>query len=359
MAPESDYGQDMPALPHRRGRRAPAEGSRAATIRDVAAAAGVSRATASRVLSGNTPVSPATRAAVENAIAQLGFVPSSAARSLALGRSGTVALVLPEPNLRVLSDPFFQSVILGATEALEGADLQTVLLLARTNQRTDRIVDYLAGRHVDGAVIASHHQHDALNQAVLDLGLPAVFIGRPLDVTGATYVDNDNRLGGWIATTRLIERGCRNIATITGPRDMTAGVDRLDGFRDALVQHGLSAAAVAAGDFTDIGGRAAMAELLEAGRPVDGVFAASDLMALGALRELGARGYRVPDDIAVVGFDDITAAEHTDPPLTTISHAVEAMANKAGQLLLDVLAGRDDGAAPVIFTPHLVARESA
>lgn len=304
-------------------------------------------------------MSPATRAAVEAAIAELGFVPSSAARNLALGRSGSIALVLPEPNLRVLTDPFFQSVIMGLTDSLDRADLQTVLLLARANQRTDRIVDYLAGRHVDGAVIASHHRDDALNQAVLDLGLPAVFIGHPLDVTGAHFVDTDNRAGGYIATRALLERGCLRVATIAGPADMSAALDRLDGFHDALSAIAREPVAAVHGDFTFESGQRAMAQLLDSGAVIDGVFAASDLMALGALSELARRGVAVPHDVAVVGFDDIGPGESSDPPLTTVSHEVELVAEQAGRMLLSILDNSDPDPEPVIFTPHLVSRQSA
>jgi DNA-binding LacI/PurR family transcriptional regulator len=331
----------------------------AVTIRQVAAAAGVSRATASRVINGSPLASEEARRAVEAAIADLGFTPSPAARSLALGRTNSVALVLPEPNARVLSDPFFAQVILGLSAELDQTDLQMVLLLARAGQRTDRIDRYLAGRHVDGAVIASHHRDDALNQRLVDSGLPCVFFGRPLTVSNAHYVDIDNVTGARLATQHLVDQGRRHIATIAGPPDMTAGIDRLEGWREVVLAAGLSDAAVGYGDFTQASGATAMEALLAEHPGLDAVFATSDLMAAGALEVLGGMGRKVPDDVSVVGFDDFPVAETTKPPLTTVSHPVQTMSARAGRMLLDLLSGQDVGPDPVIFPPQLVLRSSA
>lgn len=329
------------------------------TIRQVAAAAGVSRATASRVINGSPLASEQARQAVEAAIAELGFTPSPSARNLALGRTNSVALVLPEPNARVLNDPFFSQVILGLSTELEQTDLQMVLLLARDGQRTERIDRYLSGRHVDGAVIASHHRDDALNRRLIDSGLPCVFLGRPLAVTGAFYVDMDNLNGARLATQHLIDLGRRHVATIAGPQDMTAGIDRLEGWRATVLAAGLSDVDVAYGDFTEARGVAAMRELLARSPDVDAVFAASDLMAAGALTVLADHGRSVPDDVAVLGFDDFPVADTTKPPLSTVAHPVQAMTAHAGRILLDLMNGDDVDPDPVIFPPHLVLRSSA
>lgn len=330
------------------------------TIRQVAAAAGVSRATASRVISGSTLVSDQARQAVDKAISDLGFVPSSAARSLALGRSSTVALVLPEPDSRVLSDPFFASTILGLSKRLDAADMQMVLLIARAGQGTGRIVRYLEGGHIDGAVIASHHRDDTLNQRVVDSSLPCVFIGRPLGVPApASYVDMDNRLGARQATEHLITTGWQRVATIAGPTDMSAGIDRLEGWRAALRDAGRPDDAIAHGDFTLEGGTRATRRLLAAFPDLDAVFAASDMMAAGALTELGNQGRRVPEDVAVIGFDNFDLGESAVPPLSTVDHPVGEMAARAGEMLLDLLAGGEPSPDPVLFAPQLVLRKSA
>jgi DNA-binding LacI/PurR family transcriptional regulator len=311
------------------------------------------------VINGSPLASDDARRAVQAAIQQLGFTPSPVARSLALGRTASVALVLPEPDARVLSDPFFSQVILGLSTELDRTDLQMVLLLARRGQQTDRITRYLLGRHVDGAVIASHHRDDTLNQRLIDSDLPNVFIGRPLGVTGAHYVDMDNTRGAQLATQHLIDQGRRHIGTIAGPPDMTAGIDRLEGWRLAMRAAGLPDDVAVNGDFTEPGGVAATRELLERYPDVDAVFAASDLMAAGALTVIAELGRRVPDDVAVLGFDDFPLAETTRPPLSTVTHPVEAMAGAAGRILRAMINGEDAGPDPLIFPPHLVLRGSA
>ncbi len=329
------------------------------TIRQVAAAAGVSRATASRVISGSPLVSDSARQAVEAAVEQLGFTPSPAARSLALGRSNAIALVLPEPNTRVMTDPFFAATILGLSAHLERGDAQMVLLIARSGHSSDRIVRYLRGRHVDGAVIASHHRDDTLNQRVVESGLPTVFIGRPLNVAPAPYVDMNNVGGAQQATEHLVHTGRTRIATIAGPTDMTAGIDRLAGWRSVMHDAGLPDDAVALGDFTEQGGKVAARQLLAAHPDLDAIFAASDLMAAGALTELADQGRHVPEDVAVIGFDNFDLSERTDPPLSTIAHPVAAMAARAGEMLEHLLDGSDPDPQPVLFSPEIVLRKSA
>lgn len=331
----------------------------APTIRQVAALAGVSRATASRVINGGHLVSPEARAAVEAAIAELKFVPNPVARSLATRRTGSVALIVPEPNRRLLSDPFFAGIVDGLSMALEQADLQMVLLIARDGASSRKAAKYAITGHVDGAVVASHHRDDGLNRTLVDSGLPTVFIGRPLDVPVARYVDTDNTGGARRATEHLVARGCRRIGTIAGPEDMTAGLDRLVGWREAMTAAGLPDDAVEFGDFTARTGADAMARLLDRVPDLDGVFVANDLMASGALLQLSSRGLSVPGDVAVFGFDDIGVAESTDPPLSTVVQPLTDMAARAGALLAALLRDKPVPEGPVLFPPRLVLRESA
>jgi len=220
---------------------------------------------------------------------------------------------------------------------------------------------YLRNRHVDGALVVSHHEADSLADHLAALDLPCAFVGRPW--TGAdrvSYVDTDNVAGSRLATQALVDRGCRRIGTIAGPADMTAGQDRLAGFHEAIAGAGLSGDAVVHGDFTERGGEAAAAELLSRSPDLDGLVVASDLMAAGALRFLAASGRRVPEDVAVVGYDDLGLAEMTDPPLTTVRNPIVEMAEQATRLLLEqVDAGRGPQAMRVVFPPSLVRRTSA
>jgi DNA-binding LacI/PurR family transcriptional regulator len=338
--------------------RAPAAGT--PTLDEVASLAGVSRATASRAINGGSRVSPEALAAVERAVHSLGYSPNRAARSLVTRRTDSVALVVPEPNERVFTDPFFSDWLRGVSAALAPTDLQLVLLLARPGDEGARTMRYLRNRHVDGALVISHHRDDVLTEEIAGIGLPCVFGGRPW--SGAeriSYVDVDNRAGGRIATEALIERGCRRIGTVTGPADMTAADDRLAGWRDALQRAGLPDDCLARGDFTVESGARATAELLEVHPDVDGIFVASDLMASGALSVLAARGRKVPEDVAVVGYDDLGVAERTDPPLTTIRQPATEMAKRATELLLEQLSrGSSRSIKHEILSPQLIRRAS-
>ncbi|WP_169952119.1 LacI family DNA-binding transcriptional regulator [Microbispora sp. H11081] len=327
------------------------------TLEAVAARAGVSRATVSRVVNGQLTVTPQIRDAVMRAVDELGYVPNSAARSLVTQRTDSVALVVSEPPTRVFSeDPMFSTVIRSASLELEAADKQVVLMLAGSQKSHARIERYVAGGHVDGVMLISMHGADPLPAAVARMGVPAVSYGRPAVPVPLPYVDNDNVGGAVKAVRHLLDRGRRRIATIAGPQDMIGGQDRLAGYRDAL-RDSDRRSIVAVGDFTRQSGAAAMRHLLQDDPQLDAVFVANDLMAIGALQALRQAGRRVPDDVAVVGFDDIEAARFTEPPLTTIRHPVSEQAAAMVQLLLGLLRGGP--AVPVVLPTELVVRDSA
>jgi len=330
------------------------------TLDQVAERAGVSRSTASRAINGGLRVSPEAQASVDAAVADLGFIPNRAARSLVTRRTNSVALVVPEPDDRVLTDPFFASAIKGLNASLRDTDLQLVLVMARPEDMATRTLRYLRGGHVDGAVVVSHHRYDVLADELHRSGVPTVFVGRPFGGGHQVrYVDVDNTGGGRMATEHLLGIGRRRIGTIAGPQDMSAGIDRLAGWSAALHEAGLATDAVAYGDFTTDGGERAAAQLLAEHPDVDALFVASDLMAVGALAVLAGAGRLVPGDVAVVGYDNLGAAATTSPTLTTIVNPGVAMAHTAGQMLVDLLAGKKVDQAPVIFAPELVIRLSA
>lgn len=332
----------------------------APTLDEVARLAGVSRATASRAINGGHRVSPRALTAVEEAVSTLGYRPNPAARSLVTRRTDSVALVVPEPDERVFADPFFGHTLRSVNRVLDERDLQLVLLLARPGEE-GRLLRYLSRRNIDGALVVSHHRHDRLAEHLSGLGLPAVFVGRPwAAVRTLSWVDTDNVAGGRLAARRLLDGGRRRLATIAGPADMAAGADRLAGWCEVVEGAGLSASAVRHGDFTESGGLAAARELLAVHPDLDGLFAASDLMAAGALRALAEAGRRVPDDVAVVGYDDLEVAERTSPTLTTVRNPVAEMVERATRLLLDQLADVGEREPEqVVFPPALVSRDSA
>lgn len=340
------------------------------TLEAVAARAGVSRATASRVVNGGDGVREPLVERVRRAVEELGYVPNQAARSLVTRRHDAVAVVIAEPETRVFADPFFALQLRGISKELTAHDSQLVLLLTEGRDDHVRVGRYLAGGHVDGALVFSLHLDDPLPGLIHGAGVPTVFGGRPGWGDGArnsvptVYVDCDNRGGAREAVRHLVGLGRTRIAHITGALDQTSAVDRLDGFRDVMVDG--DPALVAEGDFTPAGGERAMRELLERRPDVDAVFAANDLSASGALRVLRERGRRVPDDVAVIGFDDmLPIAEQTDPPLTSVRQDIEEMGRLMARLLLrrlDRATGDESlGGDPssVVLPTTLVRRVSA
>ncbi|MFI6320047.1 LacI family DNA-binding transcriptional regulator [Nonomuraea sp. NPDC050556] len=327
------------------------------TLEAVAARAGVSRATVSRVVNGQTTVAPEIRDAVVRAIDELGYVPNSAARSLVTQRTDSIALVVSEPPTRVFSeDPLFSTVIRSASYELEAADKQVVLMLAGTAKSHARVERYIASGHVDGVMLISMHGADPLPAALARLRVPVVSYGRPAVPVEIPFVDNDNVGGAELAVGHLVQLGRRRIATIAGPQDMIGGQDRLAGYRNVLRESD-HRSIVAVGDFTRESGAIAMRQLLRDDPQLDAVFVANDLMAVGALQALRQAGRRVPDDVAVVGFDDIEAAKYTDPPLTTVRHPIFEQAAAMVKLLLGLF--EDGPTDPVILPTELVIRESA
>ncbi len=335
--------------------------SRRPTIKTVAARAGVGRATVSRVLNGSSRVSAKTRAAVLDAIAQLEYVPSSVARSLVTSRTNSVALVIPESERRLGAEPYFSDVIRGVSSGLAGTAMQLLLILVRNEQELARLNEFLTARRVDGVLLVSVHQDDPLPGLLEGLGLPTVLAGRRSVRESLSHAHSDNVGGAAGAVRHLLDGGRGTVATIAGPRDMDVGRSRLAGWHAGLSRCGrpVEEELVAFADFTHEGGRRAMRELLDRRPGLDAVFAASDVMAAGALAELRRQGRRVPDDVAVVGYDDSFVAQHTDPPLTSVRQPVEEIGRTIVELLLAEIAEPGGDRRHVVLPTSLVIRESA
>ena len=339
----------------------------APTLEDVARLAGVSRATVSRVVNGKRNVDPAIQEAVRRAVDAIGYVPNSAARSLITRRTGAVALVVSgagegeEEAFRsqVFTDPFFSRVTSGVLGYLRARAMHPVLMLAETAQARDQVLSYLRQGNADGTLLVSTHAADPLPGLLVDAGLPAVLFARPELSVPIGFVDLAHQEGARLAADHLVSAGCRRVVTVSGPLDVRAARERLDGFREAMARHGEPLVPSAEGNFTQDSGEAAMRRLLAEVPDLDGVFAANDLMACGALHALREAGRRVPQDVRVVGFDDSSAAAASRPALTTVRQPVEEMAAAMAKLLLERIDAPGRPPQSVIFDPVLVLRQSA
>lgn len=345
--------------PHPKSRSAARQAPRRGpTIDDVAAAAGVSRGTVSRVLNGGRWVSPAASAAVHKAMRKTGYVVNHSARSLVTRRSNAVAFVLSEPHDLLFEDPNFSLLLRRVTEALAREQMTLFLTLNGGGDARDRILTYIRGGYVDGVLLVSTHGDDPLFGQLAQAQVPAVVCGRPLGHENAlSYVVADDRGGARLMTQHLLDRGYRKIGMISGPLDTSGGMDRVAGYRDVLGKRVREQLIVEAPMYSHHAGEEAMAKLLKRAPDIEAVFVASDLLAAGAIGTLRRLGRRVPNDVAVGGFDDSRIALTTEPPLTTVHQSFEQLAQEMVQLLLRIIRGAEPCA--VQLPTRLVVRKSA
>lgn len=325
------------------------------TIYDVARLAGVSTATVSRALNGTGKIAPATSASIDAAVRQLGYRPNTVARSLVTKSTQTIALLLPD-----IANPFYAALVSGIQQRALAAG--STMLLCTTEGDPEREEQYLSllrakqvdGVLVDGLVLPPERIADFVRE-----GLPIVCLDRDIDSTSVPLVQVDNRLGARLATEHLLSLGHRRIAHVAGAPGLRISEERVAGYGAALAARGLERdpALVATGSFTEEGGYEAARTLLAASSPT-AVFAANDLSALGVMHAIAESGRRVPDDVSVVGFDDLRLAGHTTPPLTTVHQPAFEIAQRATQLLLDLAGGREVPQRLHLLAPELVVRGS-
>ncbi|WP_129336718.1 LacI family DNA-binding transcriptional regulator [Cellulomonas endophytica] len=328
------------------------------TLLDVARTAGVSRATAARVLAGSGTVREDMASRVHAAAGTLGYLTNPVARALRRGRTGAVAVVVPHSATGGLAAPFVTDPVQGASTVLFERSLQPVLLLD-DGRNTDCLVHHLLSGFVDAAVVIPLGESEALFRELGALRVPVVFAGHPsADVEGRHFVDADNLGGARAAARALLEAGRRRIGMLAGPAAYEPAVDRERGLREELAAWGVPAPTVVRGDFSLPSGVAACEGLLRRLPDVDGVFAASDLMAVGALRALAASGRRVPEDVSVVGFDDTVVAATSEPPLTTVRQPLREMGARAARMVLELL---ERGALdePHVLLPTVLTRRGS
>ncbi|WP_353082722.1 LacI family DNA-binding transcriptional regulator [Tessaracoccus lapidicaptus] len=327
------------------------------TISDVAVAAGVSSATVSRVLNGGHWVSEKARAAVEEAVRSTGYTANHSARSLVTGKANSFAFLLAEDTALLFSDPTFSNLLRGATQALARRSMTLVLLVAGSEPERDSARRYLASGHVDGVMLISSHESDRLIETLTAAGVPTVVCGVPLGREAeAAWVAVDEAGSAKEMVRYLRSRGHRRIALLAGPQDTSGGLFRLQGFREEMGPD-FDPDLVEIGDWGLRSGVAGMSRILARGKPVDAVFAASDAMAAGAIRALRQAGLRVPDDVAVAGFDDSGLAAELDPQLTTMRQPWADLSEQMVTLLCELTSGETP--RHVTLPTTLVVRDSA
>ncbi|MFW6190733.1 MAG: LacI family DNA-binding transcriptional regulator [Candidatus Bipolaricaulota bacterium] len=331
------------------------------TLDEVAEIAGVSRATVSRVVNNSQKVSGDTREKVVKAIEESGYQPHAVAQSLAKNETGIIGLVIPESVSRLFSDPFFAPLIMTVTEECNERGYELMLsLLTTPDQEEELYGDIVNNSFLDGLLFASTPLEDPLVDELLRDEIPFVSVGRNPNEQ-VNYVDADNYGGARQATEYMLELGHEKIGTITGPLDQAAALDRLEGYKDALRDAGVGveSSLIYEGDFTEESGVRGVQELL--GSLVSAIFVASDKMAIGALKALKKARKEIPEDVALVGFDDISASSAVEPPLTTISQPVEKMAETAVRILeakMEQASGQEAEPIREVLDTKLIVRGS-
>jgi DNA-binding LacI/PurR family transcriptional regulator len=285
-------------------------------------------------------------------------LPQAEAEPQSAPQSATSAEQAPAANPRIFGDPFFGRIIDGALDYLAPRRLYLLLMHATCESARYEVLDSLRQGVADGALVVSTDSNDPLPALLADAGLPAVFFARPGPSVPVDYVDLAHQDGGRLVADRLVEQGRRRVAVIAGPLNLHASQARIGGFCDAMARHGVAYVPVVHGNFTQDSGEQAMRELLLRIPDVDGVFAANDLMAVGAIHVLRESGRRIPEDVAVIGFDDSSAALAARPQLTTVRQPVEAMAASMSRLLLERLDSPRRQPQAKLFDPELIVRSS-
>jgi DNA-binding LacI/PurR family transcriptional regulator len=325
----------------------------------VARAAGVSRSTVSRVLNGGLHVRPEAISRVNRAMGSLGYSVNQAARNLASGRTGSIAFVISEQSEHLFGDPNFGVLVRTFSRELRSRGQHLLVTTAQDYGEETFLGDYLTAGHVDGALFALPREGETLLSRVARSGLPLVVQGQPLGYEQElSWVAIDDEAAAFKAVSYLLDQGRSRIGTVTGPLNTSSGRRRLEGYRRAVGMRSPQSL-VAVGDWSPASGREGAQQLLERHPRMDGLFVASDLMALEAMAVLKESGRRIPADVAVVGFDDSAVAVRADPPLTTIHLPFEKSAVEAVRILNELIAGSHADPQQVLMPTRLVRRDSA
>lgn len=329
------------------------------TLEEIARLSGVSRSTVSRVINRQPNVSNNVRLRVEAVIQETGYQPNLAAQTLVSKRSWMIGLVLPRSVSSFFTDPYFPRLLQGIAQGCNQHNYTLGLFLVGNKEDEEKIMPRVSRKGMlDGILIQSGQVGDQLIDRMVNLDLPVVVVGSPLHADEISFIDVDNVNGAYNAVSHLIRLGYQQIATITGLPGGAASADRLEGYEKALTERGRNPdqSLIVEGDFTEVGGYYAMQQLLPA-KP-DAVFAASDLMAIGAMRAAREAGLRIPEDVAFVGYDDVSVARYASPQLTTIRQPIAQFGVNAVGILIDLIENGIQPVRRIIMNTELVIRES-
>jgi LacI family transcriptional regulator len=328
------------------------------TLEDIARLTGCSRSTVSRVINGDANVSESTRQKVKKVIAELNFQPNLAARGLASGQTHILGLIVPLSVTSIFSDPFYPQLIQSVSKTSSQRDYSIMLWLASPEFERRTIHQVLYNGLIDGVIVSAMPLNDSIIQSLAKSNLPFATIGRNPNDDKTCFIDVDNYNGAREAVDHLYKMGRRRIATIAGPGNVIVGFDRLRGYKDAILEHGLEydPDLVVEGDFSDAGGYIAALKLIN--KHPDGIFATSDVMAVAAIRALVEAGLKVPEDVAIVGFDDISLASRSVPALTTIRQPIELMGASVVNMLIDLIEHPSTATRSLVLPTELVIRSS-
>jgi LacI family transcriptional regulator len=330
-----------------------------ATVRDVAKRAGVHPATVSRVLdpASRHRISDATAKRVEKAVRELGYETNSAARAMKLRRSFTVGVMIPD-----VTNPLFPPMIRAIEDYLDPIGYTALVTNTDADPERERHkLKALSSRQVEGLIIAPSSANTTLVRELISGGLPVVLVNRSIDDIPGYAVTPDDRRGATSAVDHLVSLGHRAIAHVAGPQDLSPGQERLRGFRESMHDHGLEipdALVTTATAFTGGAGIAPTQDLLDSGKAFTAIFAGNDLLALDCIHTLKAAGLRCPEDVSVIGFNDMPFADQFTPPLTTIRYSYYDMGRNAAEMLMGQITGEGSGPRTLVLSTELVERGS-
>jgi DNA-binding LacI/PurR family transcriptional regulator len=333
--------------------------NRPSTLDLVASAAGVSRATVSRVVNGNDNVSPQTRELVQKQLRKLDYQPNILARKLAGGRGNLIALVLEESSEEFFVNPFWRSVVEGFMGVCQENKRNPMLFFHSKEESDQELINLLVEAHVDGvAIFGWHRDIRILDQKIPD-DMAVVFGGNQGRSTRFSFVGVDNFKGGKLATEHLIKKGCRRILHLTGSLDVLSARERVDGYKDALSEAGIKydPKLIIAGDYTALTAHKVMKRIIKSKLSFDGVFAGNDLSAVAVIEELKSAGITVPGKVKVIGYDGSSIAESHSPTISTIAQTPQLLGQKVAEKLMQSLEGHDLENEEIEL--RLIARQSS